>query len=38
MRMLPKALLAGLTARAAPYAQLGVQGPGVSIQLQGTEG
>lgn len=33
-----QALLAGLTARAAPYAQLGVQGPGVSIQLQGTEG
>ncbi|MDM0019136.1 hypothetical protein [Variovorax saccharolyticus] len=32
-----QALLAGLTARAAPYAQLGVQGPGVSIQLQGTE-
>jgi len=32
------ALLAGLTARAARYAQLGVQGPGVSIQLQGTEG
>lgn len=32
------ALLAGLTARAAPYAQLSVQGPGVSIQLQGTEG
>lgn len=31
------ALLAGLTARAARYAQLGVQGPGVSIQLQGTE-
>ncbi|MDM0085444.1 hypothetical protein QTI17_33120 [Variovorax sp. J31P179] len=33
-----EALLAGLTARAAPYAQLSVQGPGVSIQLQGTEG
>ncbi|WP_349605624.1 MULTISPECIES: beta/alpha barrel domain-containing protein [Cupriavidus] len=32
------ALLAGLTARAARYAQLSVQGPGVSIQLQGTEG
>jgi oxaloacetate decarboxylase (Na+ extruding) subunit alpha len=32
------ALLAGLTARAARYAQLGVQGPGVAIQLQGTEG
>jgi oxaloacetate decarboxylase alpha subunit len=31
------ALLAGLTARAARYAQLGVQGPGVAIQLQGTE-
>lgn len=33
-----EALLAGLTARAARYAQLDVQGPGVSIQLQGTEG
>ena len=33
-----EALLAGLTARAAPYAQLSVQGPGVAIQLQGTEG
>ena len=33
-----QALLAGLTARAAPYALLGVQGPGISIQLQGTEG
>jgi oxaloacetate decarboxylase alpha subunit len=33
-----EALLAGLTARAAPYAQLSVQGPGVSIKLQGTEG
>ncbi|RZL89304.1 MAG: hypothetical protein EOP82_20265 [Variovorax sp.] len=33
-----EALLAGLTARAARYAQLEVQGPGVSIQLQGTEG
>ena len=33
-----EALLAGLTARARRYAQLGVQGPGVSIQLQGTEG
>jgi oxaloacetate decarboxylase alpha subunit len=32
------ALLAGLTARAARYAQLTVQGPGVSIQLQGSEG
>lgn len=32
------ALLAGLTARAARYAQLGVQGPGVAIQLQGTGG
>jgi len=32
------ALLAGLTARAARYAQLSVQGPGVSIELQGTEG
>jgi len=32
------ALLAGLTARAARYAQLEVRGPGVSIQLQGTEG
>jgi oxaloacetate decarboxylase alpha subunit len=31
------ALLAGLTSRAARYAQLGVQGPGVAIQLQGTE-
>ena len=31
-------LLAGLTARAARYAHLGVQGPGVSIQVQGTEG
>jgi oxaloacetate decarboxylase (Na+ extruding) subunit alpha len=31
------ALLAGLTARAARYAQLDVQGPGVAIQLQGTE-
>jgi oxaloacetate decarboxylase alpha subunit len=31
------ALLAGLTARAARYALLGVQGPGVAIQLQGTE-
>ena len=31
------ALLAGLTARAARYAQLGVRGPGVDIQLQGTE-
>jgi len=30
------ALLAGLTARAARYAQLGVQGPGVAIQLHGT--
>ncbi|MGJ7506460.1 hypothetical protein [Variovorax sp. GT1P44] len=33
-----EALLAGLTARATPYARLSVQGPGVSIQLQGTEG
>jgi oxaloacetate decarboxylase alpha subunit len=32
------ALLAGLTARAARYAQLGVQGPGVAIQLQSSEG
>lgn len=32
------ALLAGLATRAARYAQLGVQGPGVAIQLQGTEG
>ncbi len=32
------ALLAGLTARAARYAQLDVHGPGVAIQLQGTEG
>ncbi|MFM0342148.1 hypothetical protein [Paraburkholderia fungorum] len=32
------ALLAGLTARAARYAQLEVRGPGVSIQLQGIEG
>ncbi|MFM0176244.1 hypothetical protein PQR33_43905 [Paraburkholderia sediminicola] len=32
------ALLAGLTARATRYAQLEVRGPGVSIQLQGTEG
>ena len=32
------ALVAGLTACAAPYAQLSVQGPGVAIQLQGTEG
>jgi oxaloacetate decarboxylase alpha subunit len=32
------ALLAGLTARAARYAQLEVRGPGVAIQLQGTEG
>jgi oxaloacetate decarboxylase alpha subunit len=32
------ALLAGLTARAARYAQLEVHGPGVAIQLQGTEG
>jgi oxaloacetate decarboxylase alpha subunit len=31
------ALLAGLTARAARYALLSVQGPGVAIQLQGTE-
>ncbi|MBR1301260.1 hypothetical protein [Bradyrhizobium sp. AUGA SZCCT0042] len=31
------ALLAGLTARAARYAQLVVQGHGVAIQLQGTE-
>jgi oxaloacetate decarboxylase alpha subunit len=31
------ALFAGLTARAARYAQLGVQGPGLTIQLQGTE-
>ncbi len=31
-------LLAGLTACAARYAQLEVRGPGVSIQLQGTEG
>jgi oxaloacetate decarboxylase (Na+ extruding) subunit alpha len=31
------ALLAGLTARAARYAQLGVQGPGVGIQLHGRE-
>jgi oxaloacetate decarboxylase alpha subunit len=30
-------LVAELTARAARYAQLGVSGPGVSIQLQGTE-
>ncbi|SFN51335.1 hypothetical protein [Variovorax sp. OV329] len=32
------ALLAGLTARAARYAQLEVHGPGVSIQLQGIQG
>lgn len=32
------ALLAGLTARAARYAQLSVQGPGVSIQLQSPKG
>jgi oxaloacetate decarboxylase (Na+ extruding) subunit alpha len=32
------ALLAGLTARAAPYAQLCVHGPGVAIELQSTEG
>lgn len=32
------ALLAGLTARAARYAQLEVRGPGVAIQLQSTEG
>lgn len=31
------ALLAGLTARAARYAQLDVNGPGVAIQLHGTE-
>jgi oxaloacetate decarboxylase alpha subunit len=31
------ALLAGLTARAERYALLSVQGPGVAIQLQGTE-
>jgi hypothetical protein len=31
------ALLTGLTARATRYGQLGVQGPGVAIQLQGTE-
>jgi len=31
------ALLAELTARAARYALLSVQGPGVAIQLQGTE-
>lgn len=31
------ALLAGLMARAARYAQLGVQGPGVAIQLHGKE-
>jgi oxaloacetate decarboxylase alpha subunit len=31
------ALLAGLTARAARYAQLDVQGPGVAIQLHGKE-
>jgi len=33
-----EALLAGLTARAARYAQLGVTGPGIAIQLQVTEG
>ena len=33
-----EALLAGLTARAARYAQLGVQGPGIAIQLAGKEG
>ncbi|MDM0015794.1 hypothetical protein QTH87_25370 [Variovorax sp. J22P168] len=33
-----EALLAGLTARATRHAQLGVEGPGVSIQLQGSEG
>lgn len=33
-----EALLAGLTARAARYAQLGVRGPGIAIQLEGTEG
>lgn len=33
-----EALLAGLTARAAGYAQLSVQGPGVFIEVQGTEG
>ncbi|MDM0117141.1 hypothetical protein QTI66_34010 [Variovorax sp. J22R133] len=32
------ALIAGLTARAARYAQLEVTGPGVAVQLQGTEG
>ncbi|WP_280156378.1 hypothetical protein [Piscinibacter sp. XHJ-5] len=32
------ALLAGLTSRAARYAQLGVTGPGVAIEIQGTEG
>jgi oxaloacetate decarboxylase alpha subunit len=31
------ALLASLTARAARYAQLNVQGPSVTIQLQGSE-
>jgi oxaloacetate decarboxylase alpha subunit len=31
------ALLTGLTARAERYALLSVQGPGVAIQLQGTE-
>ncbi len=32
------ALLTGLTARAARYARLEVRGPGVAVQLQGTEG
>lgn len=32
------ALLAGLTARAARYAQLEVHGPGVAIELKSTEG
>ncbi|MEJ8859657.1 hypothetical protein WKW79_34210 [Variovorax robiniae] len=32
------ALIAGLTERAARYAQLEVTGPGVAVQLQGTEG
>ncbi|MEJ8821356.1 hypothetical protein WKW80_04800 [Variovorax humicola] len=31
------ALLAALTARASRYAQLGVRGPGVSIEVQGTK-
>jgi len=33
-----QALVDGLTARAARYARLGVQGPDIAIELQGTEG